>query len=395
MDFYFWLMKETLFSGRLPITTTHVETPSTLKCDVVRTHDHLEVRLTDVRDIFNIYYAYITPAEYLNLKREQDLRVDYERFTQKLVEMLSDAVQGKLVLVFARDGSKLVVLERNEFRNIVRLEIRLSRPDDVQFRRYAADLLNRLEMENSRCLKENALLKEDLRSREADYKNGVSRMEAELMDANDRYSRLRRDTEQQESDLGRLRQEEGKREAEALRYKEDYMHMKAEYNRLNGAMSTNTALSEKLQERERKATALEEEVRKGNEILRKLMEDLKERKKSEERLSDELDEEGRKRLLAEAELEKATGELMEKSERLQSLEQIGRERKEVIESLKKLNEGLRDKLENAHQIYARIYASKAGSSRRAERRGYAEDSEAEDYMKSEESSSVILPETLP
>lgn len=337
-------MKEVLFSGRLPITPTSVERSTSLKCEVIKTHEHLEIRLTDTKDMFNLYYSYITPSEYHNIRREQDLRVDYERFTYKLLEMLNDAVKGNLLLLFGKDGSKLVFLERNDFRNIVRLEVKLSRPDDVHFRRYISDIIGKTETENTRLARENAILKSEVETKDSSYSSTVSRLESELSSITTEYSGVKRNVD---------------------RYVQEIQELKREIQK-------NDMASSSLQmEKDRRIVQIEEDLGKANELVKRFMDESVERKRMAGVLQ-----------ANEKELERIREEWKEKTERVRELEEIRDEKNEVIKTLKTTNEALTSKLDNMHAIYSKIYKQSKTSKE--------DSSEA-----MEDSNSLVLPEKYP
>lgn len=196
----------------------------------------LRIELTDESDPFFLYVLDVSEEDYHELKRDQSLRVDFERFPRKFVELLRlcrrpDATEvvparddagttgsrrrGAPISCFEailgdqeergdNDGVALRVVEANPFKNLLHLSLRVRKGSDADVKRYLA---GRLRSEQRR----SASLATSLRAARIAVEDGVEN-ETALREENERLSeRTERMTREEEirrtSAINKVREE--------------------------------------------------------------------------------------------------------------------------------------------------------------------------------------------
>lgn len=75
--------------------------------------------------------------------------------------------------IFSKDYIRFIFVEQNEFRNIVRLELKFKVPDENEYKKYLAETMSRMEVMTIKLKKENVQLKENLRNLEGEKKDRI------------------------------------------------------------------------------------------------------------------------------------------------------------------------------------------------------------------------------
>lgn len=151
-------MKEILFTGKIQIYSYDEQIPTKMKCDVLQELDTLTIKLINSTDVFSFYICTISSDDFYILKREQDLIVDYHKFIEIVIKLFHK-IQNNLLFAYFVD-LKFMFVEKNEFRNIIKLELKFKEPSDIDYKSYLGDVISRLETDNIKLIKENNLLKD-------------------------------------------------------------------------------------------------------------------------------------------------------------------------------------------------------------------------------------------
>jgi len=353
-----------------------------VRCELLRKPAHMEVRLIDESDLFNVLISRVEESGYEKMKLEQGIRVEYLGFVKKFAEMLEKAKEGRLVLLLS--SASLKVLERSDFKNIVQIELPVKMMGEEQFKSYVSEVLGELQTENARYRRENAYLKEEAQRKTQISSDRARRLEEELEEARKTAKEAVKERNALEQEAKERREKNAKSSEDLARYVRLYEQIASEAAAGAEKVARAKETEEKLREKEKQHRTLEEDLRKANEIIKRGFEEAKERRKAETALASELEAvkiEKEEALSGSAHLE---AELEEKREEVRALEEMERERKEVIDSLKMLNRSLSKKLETAYRVYARLYG----------RTGAEKIPEEDDTRTEENTSSVIAPESV-
>lgn len=326
-------MKDPLFNHRIPIQCTSDTVPSILTCDISHTPDTLHIRLIDISDIFTFYQCTITVSSYVHLRNEQELRVDFENFIKKITELFYHVKDGRMRALFEKESGRFVFVEQNEFRDIMRLEIRFKTPDSDGYRKYLAEMMSRMEIANVRLRKENVQVKERLRSTEEETGRRMAELTGRNASMNEKMGRLTERIEALEKENACLADERDslkkrmvEMEKENSTYKFEIEKGKIEEYRREQEMA-------RLRQVEEFRDGLEKEIKVANDIIRKLREDV--RRHSDESARAREETEGAK----------------EESARLaRSIEEMRRTAKEKDERIREMKEGLKKKSERIRHL---------------------------------------------
>ncbi|KAI5184322.1 hypothetical protein NEHOM01_0067 [Nematocida homosporus] len=323
------------------------------KVEVLRKTSCLELRLYDQLDIFHILISRIDENEYYQLKAVQGIRVDFFVFQRKVVEMLERVHRSELILSLV--GRTAVILERNDFKNIVQIELPLVDMPEGEFRTYVSEMVNEMVASSSKSKREQVLLKEEMKRKEAVYAQRLSRLEAEIQETAAKYQDLLSKEKERESDLEQQMAKSETDRADAIKYKQLYEELATETAKNASRLSRVDSLEISWREKERSCKLLEEDLKKANEIIKRNFEEIKERKRAEAQISAYLDEARLEKEEIENRNTQLEVDLLEKKEEIKVLEEMERERKEVIDALKHLNRSLNKKLESAYRVYSRLH----------------------------------------
>ncbi|OAG29460.1 hypothetical protein NEDG_00593 [Nematocida displodere] len=372
--------REILFSERVKVH--HEGVSKEFKCELIRTHRGIEVRMYDQSDIFNILISRIEESEYYRIKEVQGIRVDYFVFVKKLVEMLEKVAENRLLLSLTEH--KAAILERSDFKNIVQIELPLTTMPEAQFRRYVAEVVNDLQLASGRAERELSSTREEAERRGHLAAQTQARLEEELREVSQKFQALlatHRETEQQKNQ----HQSQGQNLGEELgRYRALYENLQSETARKHDKMQRVEEIDTRLREAERKSRMLEEDLKKANEIIKRTFDDVKEKKRTEAALKEEIEELSSQKKELEQANAQLEGEVLERREEIRMHEEMERERKEVIGSLKLLNRSLTKRLDSTYRVYTNLYGRTA-----------ADPLSEEDTMRTDDTtSSIVVPETL-
>ncbi|XP_075119490.1 spindle assembly abnormal protein 6 homolog [Leptodactylus fuscus] len=121
----------------------------------------LIVRLSDDTDPFFLYNLTLGEEDFLSLKSQQGLLVEYSTFPQRFIELLDQCIaeQDKTVprfllqLLTSSNGldclsANLNIIETNPFKHLVHLSLKLLEGNDSDVKKYLADCIKSLKLEN-------------------------------------------------------------------------------------------------------------------------------------------------------------------------------------------------------------------------------------------------------
>lgn len=348
-------MRESIFSGRIPITSTNEDIPWQMKCDIVRREERLEIRLIDIKDLFSFFVCTISSGDFYLLKREQDIRVDFETFIRKIVEMFHSLTRNKLVGLFSRETNKFTFLERNDFKNIVRLELRFTKPDEMHYKRYLSDLIYRMESDNIKLIKENNFLKEQCKNGDIEMQEKIKFLEIDIRESERRSNNVIRELGALEDKYLRKCSELNSFEKENYEMKEDLKKITYEMDRLKESEHKNVSQNRKLNELKMENKKLEEKVEDLTED-KKILEEETQRLKN---FYDEKKEESKELKGSSVKIKKELEELKEKNkaleEKYKNIKNSTKNNENKIKELENENKVLKKKLENTQSVYHHFY----------------------------------------
>lgn len=325
-----------------------------MKCEILRSSDKIEIRLINTKNLFCFYLASISSGDFYMLRREQDIRVDYERFIKKLVEMVHYISKGDLIGIF--QDQKLLFVERNDFRNIVRFELKFTKPEEMEYKRYLADVVGRLEMDNVKLVKENIQMKEQIKIGDRENNNKIKSLEKD-------YCESQRKIEKLYNEISRLEESKNQRDKELEKNGEEIKKLEIQMNELKRELERkkinevkNEGLAIKIEEMKLVNENLENEISIANGIIKKLKTEnrelkdkistndieMSEYKKSKQKSKKEIDELKKINRNSEEKIQKFKENIQNLEYQIQKYES---EKKELIK-----------KLENAQTVYSHFYS---------------------------------------
>ena len=265
-------MHESIFSGKVSLTT-----PSALitaKVDVVKDETRVDVRLIETSNIFSLFVCSISQSDYYVLKRDQDLLVDYDRFISILVGLFHNLSTGRLSALFS-DG-KLRFIENGEFRNICKLELKFTKPEEAQYKRYLGDLISRMEGDNIKLIKENKILRDKSINGDRELRDKIRYLESEIQE-------LRRKYETATQNNSALESRDTHRMEEINRLTNRVFSLENENAELNNELEklrreNIKGIKEQLVQKEMELEEIKKEINTANEIIRKIRNELAELK---------------------------------------------------------------------------------------------------------------------
>jgi len=345
-------MHDSLFNNKVTLSTPSGLTP--VKVDISKSDTAVEVRLIDTSNIFSLWLYSLSSSDFYILKRDQDILVDYDRFIHILVNLFHGAATARYTATFS-DGV-LRFIENSEFRNICKLELRFSRPEETQYRRYLGDLVERMEGDNVKLIKENGILRERCLSGDQAMKEKLHGLEHE-------NGELRRRGELMQRELAMVGEKQRAKEEEVARMSSRIYGLEEENGRLRYEIEryereNSETAREQLKRKEGEEEEMRKEIEAANGIIRKLREELAELREYKSRR----EEAGKK----EASRQKEQGERLLEAERKLSqvetkykkLKEEVREKTSKVEELAETNRGLVKRLEHAQNVYGHFYSKK-------------------------------------
>lgn len=346
-------MREIIFNSRIPVSYQNDDSPSSLKAEILRAGDRIEIRLINTRNLFSFHVASISSGDFYMLKREQDIRVDFETFIKKLVEMFHYISKGDLVGVF--QDQKFSFVERNEFRNIVRFELKFVKPEEVEYKRYLADVVGRLEADNVRLVRDNMQMKERIRCGDRESQGRIKALESDYCEAQEKIEKLYRE-------IDRLEREKSQKDEEMSKIRSDNKRVEAEASDLRRELEKrkvndvkNEGLVLRLEETERLNENLEKEISIANGIIKKLKSENRNLKDKLESNEVEITETKKYKSKAKKEIDelKRTNRAVE--EKCSKLKENVLKLENNLKNAEEEKHALMKKLENAQNVYSHFY----------------------------------------
>ncbi|XP_072927664.1 spindle assembly abnormal protein 6 homolog isoform X1 [Hemitrygon akajei] len=157
----------------------------------------LSVRLTDDTDPFFLYNLMISEDDFLSLKNQQGLLVEFSAFPQRFIELLDQCIQEQnkdvprftLQLVTQSPAldhmpASLNIIETNPFKHLTHLSLKLLPGNDNEIKKYLAVCLHNVKIEN-------VSLQERLHRTEEDLMKRLSITQQTLAEKSKELDRLR------------------------------------------------------------------------------------------------------------------------------------------------------------------------------------------------------------
>ncbi|XP_069817812.1 spindle assembly abnormal protein 6 homolog isoform X2 [Dendropsophus ebraccatus] len=250
----------------------------------------LIVRLSDDTDPFFLYNLTLGEEDFLSLKSQQGLLVEYSAFPQRFIELLEQCIfqQDKTVprfllqLLTSSNGldcmsASLNIIETNPFKHLVHLSLKLLEGNDSDVKKYLADCMKSLKLEN-------CALRGKLQKSEEDFSQKLCLTQQALAEKCKELDKLRSDWTSQTSLLTSRHTQEITAEREKVlqiqaQYQQQYDQQKKELesssnrtiqhleSRVSELESINKDLTERkyksescIRELKGKLTAVEEEI---------------------------------------------------------------------------------------------------------------------------------------
>ncbi len=345
-------MNETIFNGKVTLSSN--SSLLTMKVDIIKYDAQMEIRLIDTSNIFTLFVCTITRSDFYILKRDQDILVDYERFTQIIVSLFYSLSIDKLSGNFVNNTLRFI--ETVEFRNICKLELKFTKPEETQYKRYLSDLLQRMENDNLKLLKENAMLREKCIKGDREIKEKIAYIEAESRE-------YKRRMELQGRDLGVAEEQIEKKEEEIAKLSNRLFEMENENTQMkyeidNYRKDNRESYRDMLKKKEGELEESLKEIRTANEIIKKIKaekEALDEYKKNHIRKKE-------KDALRYEELEKKYNGLARKykelEEKYRQIREDNKEKSARLSELEATNKGLLRNLESTQNVYNHFFCKK-------------------------------------
>lgn len=345
-------MHESMFSNKITLTTP--QGLNTVKVDITKTESSVEIRLIDTSNIFSLFVCSISSSDFYILKRDQDILVDYDRFVQILVNLFHGTSTNKYTATFG--DCLLRFIENSEFRNICKLELKFSKPEESQFRRYLGDLISRMEGDNIKLIKENSVLRDRCVNGDRDLRDKMRFLESENTELRRRYELLSKDQAALEARFGSKDDELSRMSNKIYVLESENTQLRYElekYQRDNAP-----SYKEQLRTKEDETEELSKEISTANELIKKLRQENSELKSFKtDNLAGVQKEVDRNGELSEKvrDLEKRLASIESKYKRAK---EENREKTQKIEELLESNRILAKKLENAQNVYSHFFSKK-------------------------------------
>lgn len=348
-------MRESIFSGRIPISSPNEDIPWQMKCDITRREDKLEIRLIDIKDLFSFFVCTISSGDFYLLKREQDIRVDFETFIRKTVEMFHSLTRNKLIGMFNRETNKFIFLERNDFKNIIRLELKFTKPEELHYKRYLSDLIYRMETDNIKLIKENNFLKEQCKNGDIEMSEKIKFLEMDLREGERRSNNLMKE-------LGALEEKYMKKsnafdslEKENYEMRDDLKKLSYEMEKIKDNENKITLHNRKVNELTIANKKLEDKISDLEEMNKLLEEEIEGLKKNYEEKREESKEIKSTNIRMKKEYEEIKIKYKEMDEQYKLLKNASKNNESKLKELENENKILKKQLENTHSVYHHFY----------------------------------------
>ncbi|XP_066922532.1 spindle assembly abnormal protein 6 homolog [Clytia hemisphaerica] len=160
----------------------------------------LYVRLTNPNDLLFLHSMTLGEEDFLNLKKQQGLLVDFAAFPQKFIELLELCINEQTNNVprfllnlttnsSLNNSSTFDVVETNPFKHLVHLSLKFLPGNDEEIKRYLASCLKTLQ-------EENTTVRQNLSSTENELSNRLSCTQQLLNEKTKELDQLRGESEQ-------------------------------------------------------------------------------------------------------------------------------------------------------------------------------------------------------
>ncbi|XP_073431413.1 spindle assembly abnormal protein 6 homolog isoform X2 [Dendrobates tinctorius] len=207
----------------------------------------LVVRLSDDNDPFFLYNLTLGEEDFLSLKNQQGLLVEYSAFPQRFIELLEQCIseQDKTVprfllqLLTSSNGldctsASLNIIETNPFKHLVHLSLKLLEGNDTDVKKYLADCIKSLKLEN-------CVLKGKLQKTEEDFSQTLCLTQQALDEKCKELNKLRNEWTSQTSLLtSRHTQEITTEREKVLQIQTQYQHQYEQQKKELESSSTRT-----------------------------------------------------------------------------------------------------------------------------------------------------------
>ncbi|KAM4050503.1 spindle assembly abnormal protein 6 homolog [Anomaloglossus baeobatrachus] len=191
----------------------------------------LVVRLSDDNDPFFLYNLTLGEEDFLSLKNQQGLLVEFSAFPQRFIDLLEQCIfeQDKTVprfllqLLTSANGLEcmsgcLNIIETNPFKHLVHLSLKLLEGNDSDVKKYLADCIKSLKLEN-------CVLKGKLQKSEEDFSQTLGLTQQTLDEKCKELNKLRNEWTSQKSLItGRHTQEITAEREKVLQIQTQYQH---------------------------------------------------------------------------------------------------------------------------------------------------------------------------
>lgn len=344
-------MAQSLFTDKLSIFCDKGVT--NMKVDVIKHETYIEIRLIENDNIFTLFTCEITESDYHIYKNEQNLRVNYDRFIPILVGMLHKVkLNAEYNINLVQKGDKQILMqfvEQDDFKNIVKLELMLKKPDEFQYRKYLGDLLSRMEKDNVTLIKENKILREKAIKGDQDKISRIKYLEIENVEIKKRLELMNEE----------LNSIEYKYNAEREEFYSDKSKLN-ELQKINAQLTyemesyKKSNYKEKLEEQEKETNRWKNKIDETEEKYKNVLSELDEMKRSKRKLEKDLETE----YGAKLSVDEIKSKLAHLEVRMKTYKTESKERKEKIDQLQSENKSLVKKLENAQNVYNHFLKTK-------------------------------------
>lgn len=345
-------MHESIYNNKITLSTP--SGLSNVKVDITRTDSSVEIRLIDTSNIFSLWVYSLSSSDFYLLKREQDILVDYERFIQILANLFHGTATSKYTATFT-DGN-LRFIENSEFRNICKLELKFSKPEETQYRRYLGDIVSRMESDNIKLIKENAILRERCVSGDLALKEKMKFVESENQELKRKLESIRRDLATYE-ERNTLKEEEIAKISNRL-YSLDNENSQLRYELEKYQRENSSTLKEQLRSREEELEVLTKEMATANDIIKKMRAENSELKTFKNDNTSIIQREKERNEDLSSKIEEAVKKLQSTESKYKKAKEEIKDKNHKIEELSESNKSLTRRLENAQNVYNHFYSKK-------------------------------------
>lgn len=359
-------MQETLYHAKIHVQSPE-DFPSSYKCILSLKNNTLQILLISTATLFTFHICTISPTDFSVTKREQGIKVDFDRFVRTIVQFfgsLEDGTMSGIIYLNNKDHSnninnrenkdlsfRFVFMENNSFKNVPRLELIFYKPDENEFRRYLSDTISRIETDNYKLSKENKTIKEITAQKEKEIKYKLKALESDYESLRNDYNKIYKENcvIEEESSKYKKEIEDYEKKIIDLERKINEMEIDKEKNRMSEMkMERNKELISELEE---KVENLKDENKEKDKIIRKMKEEIKDYKSKKDENDVFIDE-------VRDELKKFKKEKEEKNKKIKGMEEMIKdlekevnEKDKIIKEMKSENSNLGKRLENAQSVY--------------------------------------------